>query len=125
VPQTFTVVGEVVYAALQHRLEVFLHFAAIYIYHKPYRQSASGLYGINVRADNGNLAVLDLVFAHHAHQLKAGSLGAAEFHKHVLFTDGLTLKGRADGDGDININGGNLNSTVLKTGLYYFIIVRL
>ena len=79
VPDAFGAVDQVVDLALEDGLEVGLHLSAGHLDPDGQGQGRAGLNAVDVRADDLDLAVVDLVHVGPGHEFEGGGLVAAEF----------------------------------------------
>ena len=86
---------------------------------------AAGGDRVDVRADDLDLAVLDLVHLAHPHVLEGRGVLAAEFDVHVLAADPLALEGGGIGDGDVDLRDRHLDAPDLDAAGHDLVVVEL
>ena len=103
VPDAFGTVDHVVDLALQDRFEIALHLAAGHFDPDRQRHRGAGLDGVDIGADDFDLAIVDLVEIDRGDELEARRDVAAELDMHVALADALALERRAIGNRDRNL----------------------
>ena len=114
----FSAVDEVVDLALQNRLEVLLHLSTCYRHHDAQGHFHPLLKAVEVRPDNGDLAILNLIHILHRQPFKASATLAPSLSTEVLTANHLALKGRAKGNGNVNLGDLDLDPSHLDAALY-------
>ena len=110
-PETFTIVNEVVNTTFENAFKVFLHFAAIDINYDTDRNFVAFVEFVGFRTNNGDFTVFDMVSINHANEFECFGFVVPHFIVHVAFTDGFTFEGRTLVDGDIDFDVGEFNAT--------------
>ncbi len=121
-PDALGAVDQVVDLPLEDRLEVGLHLAARHLHPDGQRQAAAGLDVVDVRADDLDLAVVDLVHVHAGHELEGRGPVAAELDVGVRLADALALEGRAVGHGDRHLGDLDLAAAHLQGLLHHRLV---
>ena len=117
---TFHIVEPSVEFTLDNRLEVHLHLLAGNLHKSGQCQV---FFSIQVRSDNGDLMVLDLIHFTHHYQLGSRVLGGPHFVVHIRLTDDLALKSSGKGNGNGQFGDLDLDVPQLQRLLHGVVVV--
>ncbi|KAF5030211.1 hypothetical protein DSECCO2_640490 [anaerobic digester metagenome] len=98
-PGPLAVVDEGMDPPLDHRFVVRLHPRAGDVHQDRERKGGACPDVVEIRADDGDFSVLDLLAGPHPEELERGSPSAAKLHVHLLLADALPLECRRTGHG--------------------------
>ena len=110
VPDAFRAVHQVMNLALQNRLEIRLHLPSCHLDPYAQRQSLPRLDAVDIRTNDADLSVIDLVEIRHRGKLERRGDVAAEFYMHVGLANALPLERRTVRDGDWDLRDLDLAS---------------
>jgi len=117
VPDALGAVDEVMDLALEDRLEVGLHFASRDLDPDGEGEGGTGGNLVNVRSDDLDVAVVDLVQTDGRDKLEGRGAVAAELDLHVRLADALALERRAVGHGDRDLGDLDLAAAYFERAL--------